>query len=80
MSSRRRQVMSSRHVQDVFSVTIFRLPRRLEVTSKCLLSYAFIKLSLLAKYFYEVFINSIIHMKLQLCSLRAIFFKKKYLI
>ena len=30
MSSRRLQDMSSRRLEDVFSVTIFRLPRRLE--------------------------------------------------
>ena len=30
MPSRRRQDMSSRRLQDVFNVTIFRLPRRLQ--------------------------------------------------
>ena len=40
MSSRRLQGMSSRRLEDVFSVTIFRLPRRLEdvfkTSSRCL--------------------------------------------
>ena len=41
MKSRRLQDMSSRHLQDVFNVTIFRLPRRLEDVFKTYLQDVF---------------------------------------
>ena len=41
LKSRRLQDMSSRHLQDVFNVTIFRLPRRLEDVLKTYLQDVF---------------------------------------